>query len=156
MSHSLERLELFQYFSDPNPHHIFFSPSQIPEGWEGSPNLPSEHVDIWNTILFKTELLSVESKFRASFEAKDLSYTKKHAQDLASALHESLFTLASHRLDTFRPPLQSANIVSQIDMFYSCLSFDKKCAIHCQLIKVEMEHLTVLIGQASNQHEELK
>lgn len=102
MSYLVEGLEPFQYFSDPGPYPTFPSLSQIPKGWEGAPNLLLEHINIWSAALFKTQLLPIESKFRASSEAKDLFYSKKHTQDLASTLRESLFTPAFYCFNTFR------------------------------------------------------
>lgn len=160
MSHLLEGLEPYQYAPvpspSPSPPSTFPSPFKSFDDCKESPNLPSEHVGIWSFALIKTQILLLDSKFCTVSKAKDLTYTKKHTQTLASSLRNFSFPPAPHSLDSFRPLLQSANIVNEIGSLYSRLQFGRKCTMHWQLIEVEMQRLTVLIEQITDQHKELK
>lgn len=128
----LKRLESYQYISAPGigPLTTFPSPLKSSDGWEATPNLPSEQIGIWSSTLFKIQFLPMEGKFHAVSETKDLAHNKKHAQTLVSVLHESPSPLTTHRLDSFCPSLKSADVVSQIGWLYSYLPFGKKCIIY--------------------------
>lgn len=90
----------------------------------------------------------MDGKFRAVSEAKELEHTTKHAQALATSLRCTLFPLAPYRMDAFSAPSHSPDIINKI----SRLPFGGKYAMNCQLIEVEMQRLSVLIGQAADRH----
>lgn len=154
MPYSLEGLEPHSYSSVPTP--TFPSPVQSSESWDEGPSSPQETVGARTTALFNTQILPMEAKFRAVSEAKDSVFTKSHAQALTSSVHDVQFPPAPHRLDSFRAPAPLPEVATEIGSLYSRLPFGGKCALHRQLIEVEMQRLSVLIAQAADRREDLK
>lgn len=148
MPHSLDRLKPYQYapVSSPGLATTFPSSFLLSDGQKKTPNLPSEHIGIQSSIFFKTQILLFEDKFRTISKAKDLARPKKYTKTLTSSLRDSLFSPASHHLNSFRLSLKSDYIISQTGSLYSRLPLGGKCSMYRQLIEVKMQRLTVLIG----------
>lgn len=107
MPYLLEGLELYQYISilslSSNLLFTVFSLFKSFDSFEKSPNLASKYISILISVFFKTQILPLNSKFYAISEAKDLVYTNKYIQTLASSLYDSPFFFTSYCLNNFRP-----------------------------------------------------
>lgn len=153
MPHVLDGLEPHQY-SATAPS--FPSPSKSLDSWEEGPSSPQEHVGVRSTSLFKTQILPLEGKFRALSEAKDSAFTKSHAQELTSNLRDVQFPPAPYQLDTFRAPSLAPDVTTEIGSLYGRPPFGGKCALHRQMIEIEMQRLSVLIAKAADRREDLQ
>lgn len=155
MPHSIKGLEPHQYESVPTA--TFPSPLMSVESWEEEgPSSPQEHIGIRSSSDIKNQILPLEGRFRAASEAKDLAFTKGHAQDLSATMRDIQFPPAPHRLDSFRAPPYSADITSEIGSLYGRLPFGGKCVMHRQMVEAEMQRLSILIGKAADRREDLK
>lgn len=85
-----------------------------------------------------------------------MAFTNSYAQKLTSNLRNIQFSSAPHRLDTFRAPFFVPDVTTEFGSLYRRLPFGGKCTLHQQIIKIEMQRLSILIAKAVDRRKNLK